>query len=84
MSPRNKELQLLGLPMRCRRMLDEGTSLSQDEIAPFWDFLQVIDIDRPVPPTEGSERLTNFEDVLCGGIAVMLADTGTMTGLRVT
>jgi hypothetical protein len=69
---RNREMQLRGLPMQCRRPLDEKTLLSQDEIAAFWNFLQTIDVNRNVSAADGSDRFAHLGDALCAGIAVML------------
>ena len=68
----NERLQLLTLPLRCRRWLDAGTPLPQNEIFPFWEVLQDIDTDLPAPPKELGHALMYIEDAVYSGIAVLL------------
>jgi hypothetical protein len=64
---------LTQLPWKCRKLLDAGTPLSVEEAQPFWEFLQNAEANPPEIPSESGEPLSRIEDVLCGGIELLLA-----------
>jgi hypothetical protein len=61
------------LPWRCRQFLDAGASLPPDQLQWLWDFLQRIDTSPPEVPSDGHDPLFRIEDVICGGIEVLLS-----------
>ena len=61
------------LPWRCRKFLDAGTPLPPDQLQWLWNFLQAIDAKPPELPSDSSGPLLRIEDVLCGGIALLLS-----------
>jgi hypothetical protein len=78
------------LPWRCRQFLDARASLPPDQLQWLWDFLQRIDVSPPELPGDEYGPLFGIEDVVCGGIAVLLStswdwlvdDLGRMTWCR--
>jgi hypothetical protein len=60
-------------PWRCRTFVDAGTALPADQLRSLWDFLQAVDAKPPELPTDSGEELIRIEDVVCGGIAVLLS-----------
>ena len=65
------ESTTMNLPMRCRDRLDEARPLSQDELAWLWDYLQNMDRE-PAPVAVDDDAIIHAEDVLCGGIALLV------------
>jgi hypothetical protein len=59
-------------PWQCRQQLDAGSPLTREQIPVFWEFIQGIDTNPPELARENGEPLLNIEDILCGGIAVLL------------
>ena len=63
---------LTHLPWRCRRQLDSAEPLPPEQIIQLWQFLQRIESDPPELASPDEEPLLHIEDVLCGGIAVLV------------
>jgi len=61
------------LPWRCRKILDAGTPLPEDQLHWLWNFLQTIDTKPPELPSDSSGPLLRLEDVSCAGIALVLS-----------
>ena len=61
----------MNLPQRCRDRLDEARPLSQDELIWLWDYLQKMDAE-PAPVAVDDDAIIHAEDVLCGGIALLV------------
>jgi hypothetical protein len=59
-------------PWRCRERLDAGTPLPHEQIPAFWEFIQGIDANPPELERENEEPLLHIEDILCGGIALLV------------
>jgi hypothetical protein len=60
------------LPWRCRQCLNAGSPLPLEQIPAFWEFIQSIDAKPPELSRESGEPLLHIEDILCGGIAVLV------------
>lgn len=59
------------LPLECRRRLNEGTFLAEEQLPAFWGMLQQLS--RSPSIRDDSERVTSpVADAVCGGIAVLL------------
>ena len=63
---------LTHLPFQCRRCLDAGTPLSQEQILRLWEFLRDLDSNPPELAERDGEALFHIEDILCAGIAVLV------------
>lgn len=61
-----------GLPWRCRKLLDAGRAIPQEQLQPFWQWLQTITTSPPELATESGEPLLQIEDVIVGSVAVLL------------
>jgi len=63
-----KPLQLLMFPVQCRRRLNEGAALPEDELEGFWAELQQI------ASPEGLQEIDPnwIPDCVCGGVAVLV------------
>src|SRR5271166_553865 len=59
-------------PWRCREWLNAATPLPEEQLPAFWEFLQGIDRNPPELASEYGEPLLHIEDILCGGIAVLI------------
>jgi hypothetical protein len=67
----NAESTVMNLPQRCRDRLNAGQPLPQEQIIQLWQYLQSIESNPPPLAIDG-EALLHIEDVLCGGIAVLV------------
>jgi hypothetical protein len=65
------ESTAMRLPQRCRDGLDAGQPLSQEERAWLWTYLQDMEA-RPAPVAVDGDPIIHAEDVLCGGIALLV------------
>jgi hypothetical protein len=61
---------LLTLPMRLRRILDEGNGLNNSDLEKFWALLERIE--RIILPAEDDDDILRKENAICGAIAVLL------------
>ncbi len=68
----NEQRQLMILPWQCRDILDKGIPLPPQQILYLWEKLQVLDNSPPTIPKESGYQILSIEDVICGGIAVLL------------
>ena len=59
-------------PWQCRQRLNAGSPLPHEQIPVFWEFIQAIDSHPPELARENREALLHIEDILCGGIAVLV------------
>jgi hypothetical protein len=83
------ESTVMTLPQRCRDRLNAAQPLPQEQIIQLWQYLQSIE-GNPSPLMVDGEPLIHIEDVLCGGIAVLVvlhhdwlaADPGQMAWCR--
>jgi len=64
--------RLTHLPFQCRRCLDAGTPLPQEQILRLWEFLRDLDSNPPELAKRDGEALFHIEDILCAGIAVLV------------
>jgi hypothetical protein len=67
-----EERTVTNLPQRCRERLDAARPLSEEEILWLWPFLQSIENNPPELASSDGEALLHIEDILCGGIAVLV------------
>jgi len=65
------ESTAMSLPQRCRDRLDAARPLSQEELIWLWDYLQNMD-GEPAPVAVDGDAIIHAEDVLCGGIALLV------------
>jgi hypothetical protein len=65
------ESTVMGLPQRCRDRLDAARPLSQEELTWLWAYLQDMEAG-PAPAAVDGDPVIHAEDVLCGGIAVLV------------
>jgi hypothetical protein len=65
------ESTAMRLPQRCRDRLDAARPLSQEELTWLWEYLQNIE-DHPAPVAANGGPIIHAEDVVCGGIAVLV------------
>jgi hypothetical protein len=65
------EATAMNLPRRCRGRLDSGQPLTQEELTWLWNYLQDTEA-RPPPVAANGDPGTRAEDILCGGIAVLI------------
>jgi hypothetical protein len=65
------ESMLMRLPQRCRDRLDAARPLSEEELAWLWTYLQDTEA-RPAPVAVDGDPIIHAQDVLCGGIAVLV------------
>jgi hypothetical protein len=70
-----KRQNLSMLPMRCRRVLDEQTAPSAEQLRALWDLLQTVDAGEALL-TDNHGPLLVGGDILCAGIAVLLTFHG--------
>ena len=66
------ESTVMNLPQRCRDRLNAGQPLPQEQIIQLWQYLQNIEGNPPPLAVDGEAALLHIEDVLCGGIAVLV------------
>jgi hypothetical protein len=66
------ESTAMRLPQRCRERLDAAQPLSQGELAWLWAYLQDIGAG-PAPVAVDGDPIIHAEDVICGGIALLVA-----------
>jgi hypothetical protein len=66
------ESTVMRLPQRCRDRLDAAQPLSQEELTWLWEYLQNME-SHPAPVAVDGHPIIHAEDVLCGGIAVLVA-----------
>ncbi len=69
----NEQWQLMNLPWQCRDTLDKGIPLPPQQIPYLWEKLRELDNSLPAVPEESEYQILSIEDVICGGIAVLLA-----------
>jgi hypothetical protein len=67
-----EQMQLMNLPWQCRDILDKDIPLSPKQIPYLWEKLQELDNSPPTVPEESGYQILSIEDVMCGGIAVLL------------
>ena len=65
------ESTVMHLPQRCRDRLDAAQPLAEDELTWLWEYLQNIEA-HPAPVAVDGNPIIHAEDVLCGGIAVLV------------
>ena len=63
---------LTTLPFKCRERLNASAALPQDQLLRLWQFLQDIDSNPPDLAGRDGEALIHIEDILCGGIALLV------------
>jgi hypothetical protein len=63
---------LTSLPYRCRERLKAAKPLSEREMLWLWPFLQDIANNPPELGSSHGEALLHIEDILCGGIALLV------------
>jgi hypothetical protein len=61
------------LPFRCRKIIDAGTPLPVNQLAPFLQWLQTLDAKPPDLSTDDGEALFPIETAILGGVAVLVA-----------
>lgn len=65
------ESTVMRLPQQCRRRLDAAQPLSEQELSWLWAYLQETEV-RPGPVAVDGDPIIHAEDVLCGGIALLI------------
>lgn len=68
----SEDLQLLHLPMRCRKILDAGTRYEAEQLQQFYDFIKATSEKAPAIEGDGGERPHPIEDGVFGGVAVLV------------
>ncbi len=68
----DEESRLLMFPFQCRKLLDEGVSLTAEQLLPFWETVHAIAAGPSAKSDEFGHVMIRMEDSLCGGIAVLL------------
>ena len=61
------------VPFNCRKALDAGAVLPQDQLAPLLQWLQDLDAKPPPLDTDDGEPLFPIENAILGGTAVLVA-----------
>ena len=61
---------LLGFPLRCAQILDNGVGLQVEELQAFWETIQRV---AKLKPSVGDDEngVVRVEDAICGGVAVL-------------
>jgi hypothetical protein len=67
-----KHQAITSLPFKCRERLNQGAALPQDQLLWLWQFLQDINANPPDLKVQDGEALLHIEDILCGGIALLV------------
>lgn len=65
------ESTVMRLPQRCRDRLNAAQPLSEQELTWLWSYLQDTEA-RPAPVAVDGDPIIHAEDVLCGGIALLV------------
>ena len=68
----NERHRTSSMPWRYRALLDARAPLTPDQSLGLWEYLQSVDAKPPEMPSESGEPLVRLEDIICGGIAVLL------------
>lgn len=63
---------LTGFPFRCRKVLAAGKPLPDSQLLPLFQWLQSLETNPPELPAQGGEPIQRLENVLLGGIAVLV------------
>jgi len=63
---------LTGFPFRCRKALAAGKPLPDSQLLPLFQWLQSLETNPPHLPAQGGEPIQRLENVLLGGIAVLV------------
>jgi hypothetical protein len=67
-----KHQAITSLPFKCRERLNQGAALPQGQLLWLWQFLQDINANPPDLKAQDGEALLHIEDILCGGIALLV------------
>jgi hypothetical protein len=67
-----RDQTLTTLPFKCRERLNASAALPQEQLLWLWQFLQEIDANPPDLGGHDGEALIHIEDILCGGIALLV------------
>jgi hypothetical protein len=63
---------LTQFPFRCRKVLTAGKPLPDSQLLPIFEWLQSLDTKPPELPTQDGEPIQRLENVILGGIAVLV------------
>lgn len=72
--PLNARTALMGIPMRCRSILDGEAEFRDDDRDAFWAEITVVERLELEAVEDGRESFSTAMDAICAGIAVLLVN----------